>query len=184
MSRPSGADDEKLISLAAMTAAAARITVSKALAEAVQGALCPSLSGYVHLRSLTVRTCGLAGADLVVEAVPDELGLKQRLFADLHTMCEAKTVFSTNSINLDAVRANTHTHIHTRARAHARKHTHTQSHTHTHTHTICMLCAPTLSHTRARARKPACSDPGSAQCPIRRIHRHRSGRRYAAAARG
>lgn len=70
--------DEKLISLAAMTAAAARITVSKELAEAVRD------------------------ADLVVEAVPDELVLKQRLFADLHTMCEAKTVFSTNSINLHA----------------------------------------------------------------------------------
>jgi hypothetical protein len=55
MCRPSRADDEKLISLAAMTAAAARITVSKELAEAVRGALCSSLSGFVHLRSLSAR---------------------------------------------------------------------------------------------------------------------------------
>ena len=71
----------------------------------------------------------------MVEAVPDELVLKQRLFADLHTMCEAKTVFSTNSINLHAVRANTHTHTHTRARARARTHTRASAHARTHART-------------------------------------------------
>ena len=75
----------------------------------------------------------------MVEAVPDELVLKQRLFADLHTMCEAKTVFSTNSINLHAVRANTHTHTH----AHTRAHTHTR--------------ARASAHARTHAR----TDPGS-----------------------
>jgi hypothetical protein len=71
----------------------------------------------------------------VVEAVPDELVLKQRLFADLHTMCEAKTVFSTNSINLHAVRANTRArtraHTHARARAHMHARTHARTHAQT-----------------------------------------------------
>lgn len=43
---------------------------------------------------------GLAGADLVVEAVPEVLGLKRKLFADLDRVCGPGTILATNTSSL------------------------------------------------------------------------------------
>jgi 3-hydroxybutyryl-CoA dehydrogenase len=42
----------------------------------------------------------LAGSDLIVEAVPEDLELKQRLFAELAAICGPETVLATNTSSL------------------------------------------------------------------------------------
>jgi 3-hydroxybutyryl-CoA dehydrogenase len=42
----------------------------------------------------------LAGCDIVEEAVPEDLDLKKRLFAQLNSICKAETIFGTNTSGL------------------------------------------------------------------------------------
>ncbi|MER7007426.1 3-hydroxybutyryl-CoA dehydrogenase [Dactylosporangium sp. NPDC000555] len=42
----------------------------------------------------------LRSADLVIEAVPEQLGLKQRLFAELDRVCKPETILATNTSSL------------------------------------------------------------------------------------
>jgi len=46
------------------------------------------------------RLADLAGSDLIVEAVPEDLALKRKLFADLATICGPETVLATNTSSL------------------------------------------------------------------------------------
>jgi 3-hydroxybutyryl-CoA dehydrogenase len=43
---------------------------------------------------------GLAGCDLIVEAAPEDLSLKQRLFAELAAACGPETILATNTSSL------------------------------------------------------------------------------------
>jgi 3-hydroxybutyryl-CoA dehydrogenase len=56
-----------------------------------------------HLRTSTDRS-EVASADLVVEAVPEKLDLKQALFADLARLARPQTVFATNTSSLSIAR--------------------------------------------------------------------------------
>jgi 3-hydroxybutyryl-CoA dehydrogenase len=60
-------------------------------------------TGYdAALANLTIATVrgDLAIADLVVEAIPERLGLKTELFAELDRICPEHTVFATNTSSL------------------------------------------------------------------------------------
>src|SRR5207244_7244943 len=46
---------------------------------------------------------GLGGADLVVEAVPEHLDLKQRTFAELDRVCKPDAILATNTSSLSEI---------------------------------------------------------------------------------
>jgi len=47
-----------------------------------------------------VRLTDLAGCELLIEAAPEDLALKQRLFSDAAAVCGAETVFASNTSSL------------------------------------------------------------------------------------
>jgi 3-hydroxybutyryl-CoA dehydrogenase len=51
----------------------------------------------IGLLSLTTDVSDLAGCDVVIEAIVEELGPKQELFAELDRVCRAETVLATNT---------------------------------------------------------------------------------------
>jgi 3-hydroxybutyryl-CoA dehydrogenase len=51
----------------------------------------------------------LAGCDLVIEAAPEDLALKQRLFADLAAACGASTILASNTSSLRVTEIGTET---------------------------------------------------------------------------
>ncbi len=46
------------------------------------------------------RLQDLADCDIVEEAIPEDLGLKKKVFAELDTICKAETIFGTNTSGL------------------------------------------------------------------------------------
>ena len=52
------------------------------------------------LLSTVAGTDGLAGCDLIIEAAPERLDLKQALFADLAEACGAETILASNTSSL------------------------------------------------------------------------------------
>src|SRR5689334_38913 len=55
----------------------------------------------LHSRvTFAVGLAALAEVDLVVEAVPEHLDLKQRIFAELDTVCKKETILATNTSSL------------------------------------------------------------------------------------
>ncbi|MEL6268207.1 MAG: 3-hydroxyacyl-CoA dehydrogenase NAD-binding domain-containing protein, partial [Chloroflexota bacterium] len=50
--------------------------------------------------TLTTDLASMASADLVIEAVPEKLNLKQNLFRQLDDICPAHTIFASNTSSL------------------------------------------------------------------------------------
>ena len=46
------------------------------------------------------EVAGLEGCDMVIEAAPEDLGLKQKLFADLAVACGPETILASNTSSL------------------------------------------------------------------------------------
>jgi len=57
-----------------------------------------------RIETTTDRQVACADADLVVEAVPEDLGIKNRLFRELAGFCRAETVLATNTSSLSLAR--------------------------------------------------------------------------------
>jgi 3-hydroxybutyryl-CoA dehydrogenase len=56
------------------------------------------IEGYdIGLLTLTTEVGDLAGCDVVIEAIVEELGAKQQLFAELERVCRADAVLATNT---------------------------------------------------------------------------------------
>ncbi len=69
--------------------------------EAVAGADAASIAAArARLTFTTDLKAAAAKADLVIEAIPERLDLKRRVFADLNRVAPAKTIFATNSSTL------------------------------------------------------------------------------------
>jgi 3-hydroxybutyryl-CoA dehydrogenase len=60
--------------------------------------------------SFEVGLDGLREADLVIEAVPEHLDLKQRIFADLDRICKPEAVLATNTSSLSVTEISVATH--------------------------------------------------------------------------
>jgi 3-hydroxybutyryl-CoA dehydrogenase len=60
--------------------------------------------------SFEVGLDGLRDADLVIEAVPEHLDLKQRIFADLDRICKPEAVLATNTSSLSVTEISVATH--------------------------------------------------------------------------
>lgn len=58
-----------------------------------------------HLRGVAALSEAVDGADMVVEAVPERLSLKQAVFRDVATLTSAHTILATNtsSLSIDAI---------------------------------------------------------------------------------
>ncbi len=54
----------------------------------------------IELVSYTLELGDLAGCDLIIEAVPEKLELKQTLFAELDDLARAETIFASNTSGL------------------------------------------------------------------------------------
>ena len=54
----------------------------------------------IELVGYTLELGDLAGCDLIIEAVPEKLELKQTLFAELDDLASAETIFATNTSGL------------------------------------------------------------------------------------
>jgi 3-hydroxybutyryl-CoA dehydrogenase len=50
-----------------------------------------------RIRTATNLQDAVAGADLIVESIPENLDLKREMFATLETLCPATTIFATNT---------------------------------------------------------------------------------------
>ena len=60
-----------------------------------------------RVQTFTELAPALAGADLVIESLPEELGLKQRLFTELDTLCPPGVILASNSSSLRMSRIET-----------------------------------------------------------------------------
>jgi 3-hydroxybutyryl-CoA dehydrogenase len=67
-------------------------------------------AGLLGRVSFEVRLDGLRDADLVVEAVPEHLDLKQRIFADLDRICKPGAILATNTSSLSVTEISVATH--------------------------------------------------------------------------
>ncbi|TCP54843.1 3-hydroxybutyryl-CoA dehydrogenase [Tamaricihabitans halophyticus] len=59
--------------------------------------------------SYTTSLAELAGADLVIEAIPEQLELKAKVFAELDTICAAETILVSNTSSLSVTEIGVHT---------------------------------------------------------------------------
>ncbi len=82
--------------------AAGRATLTGSTDRAVaRGKLTGADRDALHARiTWAVGLPALAGVDLVIEAVPERLDLKRRLFADLDRVCRPDTILATNTSSL------------------------------------------------------------------------------------
>jgi 3-hydroxybutyryl-CoA dehydrogenase len=73
--------------------------IRASLDEFVQADLLSAASAEVALANIQVSTAlsDAASADLVIEAVPEDMALKRDLFAELDALCRADTVLATSS---------------------------------------------------------------------------------------
>ena len=81
----------------------ARVSLRRTYDQAVErGRLSPDESS-ARLARITVQSGdeGLAGADLAIEAVFEDLALKRQIFADLGARCSANAILATNTSTLD-----------------------------------------------------------------------------------
>jgi len=65
-----------------------------------KGLWSPENAARAEGRLATAGFSGLAGADLVIEAAPEDLAIKRRLFADLAETCGSDTIFATNTSSI------------------------------------------------------------------------------------
>lgn len=86
-------------------AAAARHTVESSLARQVDKGRCTEVARKETLANLVFTTdiAELAGADLVIESVVEDMAVKKHLFAELHDVCHAHTILATNTSTLPVV---------------------------------------------------------------------------------
>ncbi|HWB37003.1 MAG TPA: 3-hydroxyacyl-CoA dehydrogenase NAD-binding domain-containing protein, partial [Rugosimonospora sp.] len=85
---------------AALAAGRTRFTNSTDRAVA-RGRLAAADRDALHARvTWAVGLDALAGVDLVIEAVPERLDLKRRLFADLDRICQPEAILATNTSSL------------------------------------------------------------------------------------
>jgi 3-hydroxybutyryl-CoA dehydrogenase len=92
----------RLFDTAPGAAAAARDAVAEAFGRlADKGRLPPAQARQAVDRLRPVDTLGaLAGCDLVVEAIVEDLGVKRRLFAELESVVDDRTLLATNTSSL------------------------------------------------------------------------------------
>jgi 3-hydroxybutyryl-CoA dehydrogenase len=80
---------------------AAQATIGEALAEGEERHWTREEAEAASGRLRQAETLAdLAGADLVIEAAPEDLALKRRLFADLLEVCGPETILATNTSSL------------------------------------------------------------------------------------
>jgi len=81
--------------------AAAQSTIGESLAEGAEKRWSEEDAEAASGRLRQVETLAdLAGSDLVIEAAPEGLDLKRRLFADLASVCGPETILATNTSSL------------------------------------------------------------------------------------
>lgn len=81
--------------------AAAQTTIGEALAEGADKRWTAEEAEAASGRLRSAETLAdLAGCDLVIEAAPEDLELKRRLFADLGSICGPETILATNTSSL------------------------------------------------------------------------------------
>ena len=80
----------------------ARASIEKSLARAVEkGKLAADASAAAMSRlSFTTVVADLAGADIVIEAVVEDLDLKNGMWKELNALCPAHTIFASNTSSL------------------------------------------------------------------------------------
>jgi 3-hydroxybutyryl-CoA dehydrogenase len=80
----------------------ARASIEKSLAKAVEkGKLAADASAAAMSRlSFTTVVADLAGADIVIEAVVEDLDLKNGMWKELNALCPAHTIFASNTSSL------------------------------------------------------------------------------------
>ncbi len=83
----------------------ARAGIERSLAKFVEKAKLSAAERDATLGRLRLTTNlgALAGSDLVIEAVTEDLGLKNRLWAELDRLCPEATVFASNTSSLPIV---------------------------------------------------------------------------------
>jgi 3-hydroxybutyryl-CoA dehydrogenase len=94
-----------LVARSADAQARAHSTISKSLEKAVQRGKLEDSERHAALARLAVSTAldDLAGADLVVEAVVEELDVKQALFENLDEICRPGAILATTTSSLPVV---------------------------------------------------------------------------------
>jgi 3-hydroxybutyryl-CoA dehydrogenase len=76
-----------------------------------RGKLTPDEAAGLHARiSYATSLDALAEVDLVIEAVPEHLDLKQRIFAELDRICRPETILATNTSSLSVTEISVATH--------------------------------------------------------------------------
>jgi 3-hydroxybutyryl-CoA dehydrogenase len=81
--------------------AAAQTTVGEALADGEERHWTPEEAEAASGRLRSAESLAqLAGSDLVIEAAPEDLELKRRLFAELASVCGPETILATNTSSL------------------------------------------------------------------------------------
>lgn len=80
----------------------ARASIEKSLAKAVEkGKLAADASAAAMSRlSFTTVVADLSGADIVIEAVVEDLDLKNGMWKELNALCPAHTIFASNTSSL------------------------------------------------------------------------------------
>jgi 3-hydroxybutyryl-CoA dehydrogenase len=80
----------------------ARAGVEKSLAKLVEKGKLPATSRDVALKRLTFTTASadLKGCDIVIEAVTEDLALKNALWQELDALCGPSTIFASNTSSL------------------------------------------------------------------------------------
>ncbi|HYP56270.1 MAG TPA: 3-hydroxyacyl-CoA dehydrogenase NAD-binding domain-containing protein [Solirubrobacterales bacterium] len=80
---------------------AAQSTIGEALADGADKRWTPEEAEAASGRLRSAESLAdLAGSDLVIEAAPEDLELKRRLFADLAAICGPETILATNTSSL------------------------------------------------------------------------------------
>lgn len=81
--------------------AAAQTTIGEALADGADKRWTPEEAEAASGRLRAADSLSdLAGSDLVIEAAPEDLELKRRLFSDLASICGPETILATNTSSL------------------------------------------------------------------------------------
>jgi 3-hydroxybutyryl-CoA dehydrogenase len=80
----------------------AREGIARSLGKFVEKGKLPAdaAEGARERLAFTTDLAALGGCDLVIEAVTEDLGLKNRVFAGLHAACPPETVFASNTSSL------------------------------------------------------------------------------------
>lgn len=80
----------------------ARATIVKSLAQTIEKGKTTPRERDAALARLTFTTSlrDLAGADVIIEAVVEDLAVKSALFAELDQLCDASTIFASNTSSL------------------------------------------------------------------------------------